>query len=150
MGSVPPLRGRPSGSIVYVVARNEAQPDVAAAGPMLPGPAVIEQVWITLESGGFTARVWPLIFSQAIAPGEGADFSSLVQVGRRVLRVTGDIAGEAPLSGEGKANWGGVWWPRMRIEWPTWAPGVVGRGFPVPGPLGVEAVFVVRFERGLR
>ncbi len=43
-------------------------------------------------------------------------------------------------------NPGGVWWPGHRVEWASWAPAVVAREMPVPGPLGVAAYFVVRFE----
>ncbi len=142
---VAPLRGQAPGLVAVVFARNALAPDVVAAGPLLPGPAVIEQVFVSVGSGGFAVRLWPLVFQAPIRPAEGADFSGFVAAGRRVLAVRGAGSGEAPLWGISRANHGGVWWPRTLIEWASWAPGLVGRDLPAPGPLDVAAWYVVRF-----
>ena len=99
-----------------------------------------------LSSGGFTTRVWPLVFRSTVAAGESGDYSGLVLAGRKILTVRGNIADAAPFVGTTTGSWGAAWWPRHRVEWESWAPGLVAREMPVPGPLGVAAWYVVRFE----
>lgn len=103
-------------------------------GVSAPGPCVVEHLYLDSDELGLNVRYYPMAFPARIPNQATSVLEPILAAGKHLLR-------SADSDGRGiRAGFVGFgdprrffFWPRVRIEWPTWVLGLVIGGTPLAG-----------------